>query len=649
MGQRVHTHITEVGSEKDNRFVGSTLVDMYAKCHSLPDAKRVFESLQGRDVVVWTALLGGYVECGDAEKALFCFEEMQRQGISPNCITYICTLKACAITSMRWGKPLDVLNFYSQMQTYGARPPDARTFVAILKECGVLQDLEMGQRVHTHITEVGSKDNRFVGSTLVDMYAKCHSLPDAKRVFESLQGRDVVVWTALLGGYVECGDAEKALFCFEEMQRQGISPNCITYICTLKACAITNKVYKALEIHMETEREGVLEKNLSLGNCLIDLYAKFGYFSKATEILERLPIRDVISWTALARGYLEYLCNEEALQCLDRMRECGVSANSVSLLCELQACGNMRALDKGRHIHAETERYGWLRKDGIVDNAFIDMYGKCGSLLDARQVFDMLLVKSKVSWSILITSYTYNGLADEAIHLFREMQLMGISLDTVMYTCCLKACGSIGALIEGQKVHADIARRGLLNAVAVGNAVLDMYGKCHAVSKAEEIFESFSVRNLVTWNALLHGYIEGGHPLKAIRHFEKMQLERIDADAVTFVGGLKSCRELGIIDKGIEIHVDIVRGGSFEGNLVVGNTLVDMYAGCGLVNRARQVFDMLPARNIITWNALMSGYVEYGSNEEVIDCLEQMRSDGIFPDVITYMCILKAFSNLAAT
>ncbi|KAH7293853.1 hypothetical protein KP509_28G045400 [Ceratopteris richardii] len=294
------------------------------------------------------------------------------------------TLNDLNWSCMRWGKPSDVLNFYSQMQTYGARPPDARTFVAILKACGTLQDLEMDQRVHTHITKVGSKkDNRFVGSTLVDMYAKCHSLPDAKRVFESLQGRDVVVWTTLLGGYVECGDAEKALFCFEEMQREGISPNCITYICTLKACAITNKVFKALEIHMEIEMEGVLEKNLNLGNCLIDLYAKFDYFSKATEILERLPIRDVISWTALARGYLEYLCNEEALQCLDRMRECGVSANSVSLLCELQACGNMKALDKGRHIHAETERYGWLIKDGIVDNALIEMYGKCGSLLDA--------------------------------------------------------------------------------------------------------------------------------------------------------------------------------------------------------------------------------------------------------------------------
>ncbi|KAI5055280.1 hypothetical protein GOP47_0030425 [Adiantum capillus-veneris] len=550
---------------------------------------------------------------------------------------------------MKCGKPLEALSLYCQMQNKDNSFLDARTFVAVLKACATLRDLEIGRKVHAHVSESGLlKGNKFIASTLVDMYAKCNCIPDAKRVFDMLEDRDVVSWTAIVGACAENGDADEALLYFEQMQHVGISPNTISFICSLKACTSIQRDAKGQEIHCEIERLGLLDKDVNLGNSLVDMYAKCGCLSKALEVFVRLPMRDVITWTALVGGYVEYSCDEEALKCLERMKANNVRANFVTLVCGLKACSSVRALDKGREIHAEIEKHGWLVSDAAVGNALIDMYAKCGSLAKAHQVLDTLPKQSNVSWSTLINGYTEHGLADEALNLFRQMCSAGVSPDAVTYVCCLKACGSTGALAEGQVVHAEIERKGLLQDSVIGNALVHMYGKCGTVAKAEEVFERLSVHNVVSWNALLSGYLEGGHAEEAIQYLDKMRLEGIFPDAVTFVCVLKACGEVGLIDKGLEIHAEIERHKSLEGNVGIGNTLVDMYAGCGLLKRARQLFDRLPSRNVISWNALISGHTEQGDDNEVICCLEQMQSEGPFPDIITYMCTLKACGALGA-
>ncbi|KAH9540911.1 hypothetical protein CY35_14G031200 [Sphagnum magellanicum] len=178
-GRRVHEQLIQSGCESDV-FVGSSLVDMYAKCGSIKDAWSVFNKMPLRNVVTWNAMVLGHVKCGQGQKALELFQQMQQQGVRPNSVTFVGVLNACA-----------------SMVAY-----------------------EEGRSVHEQIIQSGCESDVFVGSSLVDMYTKCGSLEDAQRVFNIMPSRDVVTWSAMILGHVKCGQGQNALKLFRQLQQE---------------------------------------------------------------------------------------------------------------------------------------------------------------------------------------------------------------------------------------------------------------------------------------------------------------------------------------------------------------------------------------------------------------------------------------------
>jgi pentatricopeptide repeat protein len=172
-GRLVHKQLIQSGCESDV-FVRSSLVDMYAKCGSIEEAWKVFNKIPSQDVVTWNAMVLGHVKCGQGQKALELFRQMQREGVQPSSVTFVGVLKACA------------------------------SVVAI----------EEGRCVLQQIIQSGLESNVFVGSSLVDMYAKCGSIKDAGCVFDKMPSQDVVTWTTMILGHVQCGQGQKALELF---------------------------------------------------------------------------------------------------------------------------------------------------------------------------------------------------------------------------------------------------------------------------------------------------------------------------------------------------------------------------------------------------------------------------------------------------
>eukprot|EP00250_Pteridium_aquilinum_P004822 c15019_g1_i2 orf=717-1601(+) len=235
MGLELHADIARLGLLEKNPFAGSTLVGMYVKCGSLAKATQVFDRLEGQDVVSWTALITGYVEHGRFENALQCYEQMQVEGVSPNAITFVSTLKAC----------------------------------------GSIRATSRGHILHIEIKRQGLlQTNIYVGSALVDMYAKFGSLMRARQVFDEVPARNEVLWNALITGYVECGWGRKALECFEQMRLEGVVPNAVTFICILKASGLVGATDRVEEIHAEIEKQNLLGSDLLVGSTLVDMYAK---------------------------------------------------------------------------------------------------------------------------------------------------------------------------------------------------------------------------------------------------------------------------------------------------------------------------------------------------------------------------------------
>ena len=181
------------------------------------------------------------------------------------------------------------------------------------------------------------------------MYVKCGVLAEAQQVLEALPIRNVVSWNALISGYTQHCRGHEALNCFEQMQGEGLSPNGITFLCIVKACGSIGALDKGKQIQEEVVSRGLLEKDIVIGTALVDMYAKCGDLTKAQEFLEQLPIRNVVSWSALISGYAQQSQGHVALECFEQMQREGLSPNDVTFLCVLTACSHV--LDNAQALY----------------------------------------------------------------------------------------------------------------------------------------------------------------------------------------------------------------------------------------------------------------------------------------------------------
>ncbi|KAI5069870.1 hypothetical protein GOP47_0016171 [Adiantum capillus-veneris] len=694
--------------ERDNALA-TALIDMYAKCGALDRAQNVFDKYSSQDVVMWNALIAGYVQHGLVDKALSCFEQMQADGLSPDAVTFICILKACgsvgatkkgeeihtelkkqgllrgntmlstALVDMyakcgalakaqrvfdklltwnvvTWnslicgyaqhGHGHEALRCFEQMRDEGFIP-DAITFVCSLKACGSIKLTSKGEEIHAEVSRNGLLERDVVvGNAVVDMYAKCGALEKAQGVVDKLAVRDVITWNALISGYVEQGFGERALNCFAKLQAEGLFPNSVTFICILKACGSIGAIQKGEEIHAEVCKQGLLENDSMLQTALVDMYAKCGALGKAQEVFDTLPTRTVVTWNALIAGYAEHGPVDEALCCLSQMRSEGNFPDLVTFICILKACGSLRALEKGKEIHAEVEMQGLLINSDVLATALVDMYAKCGALKKAQGVFDGLLVRTTITWNVLIAGYAQHGLSNEALNCFKRMRDGGVSPNAATYSCILSVCGSIRAAEKGAEIHTEVAKQGLLDEDnGIGSAVVDMYAKCGLVPKAEEVFVKLPFRSVVTWNALISGYVQQGLWDKALTCCTHMHAAGISPDSVTYICLFQACGSIGAVIKGEELHRQVDKCGLMEKDNLLGTALVDMYAKCGKLQKAQEVFNNLPARSVATWTALMGGYAQVGKVAAVFSSFNEMIREERKPDAIIFIILLTTCSH----
>lgn len=601
--QQLHAYMHQVGLDVHVLF-GNHVVSMLGT-ENVHRAQNFFEKLVDQDQFSWNSLISECVSCGKSSQALTLYQQMQQQG--------------------------------------SLHPP----FIALLKACIELKDLESGQDLHAEIVRKGLFEKSiFVGSTLIDMYVKCGSLVKAQEVFDKIPIQNVVSWTALIAGYAEYGEVQEVFACVEQMQHEGIYPDAFTFVCMLKACGILAAIDKGREIHVEITNKGLLEDNVYVGSSLVSMYIKSGFLEEAQNVFANLPICNVVSWTVLIAGLSENSYSEEALCCLDHMQHEGMSPNSVTYVCGLKACASMKAFEKGQELHSDVVKKG-LEEELLIGNTLVDMYSKCYFLEIAQQVFEKLITRTVVSWNALISGYAEHECQEEVLNWYKQMQYDGVSPNVVTFVCCLKACGSLGAKREGQETHAVIVRTGLDEELLIASTLVDMYAKLGLLAAAHDVFDMVLVCDVVLWNALLVGCGGRGFDDEVLTNFEKMQHDGMPPNPVTFCCALKACGSLGALDKGKYIHTDVTKKG-MERELQIGNTIIDLYAKCGFPGVALRVLDMLPVRDVVSWNTLISGYSDLGYEKEALSFVEKMQQDGVSLDIITFVCLLKACGSLSA-
>ncbi|CAM6033611.1 unnamed protein product [Sphagnum compactum] len=365
----VHEQLIQSGCEPDV-FLGSSLVNMYAKCGSIEDAWRVFNKMSSRDVVTWTTMILGHVQCRQGQKALELFHQMQQEGVQPNSIT----------------------------------------FVGVMNACASIEALEEGRCVHQQIIQSGFEMNVFVGNSLVDMYAKCGSIDEAWRVFHKMPSRDVVTWTTMILGHVKCGQGQKALELFQQMQQEGVQPNSITFVGVINACASIEALEEGKHVHKQIIESG-WDTDVFVGSSLVDMYAKCGSLEDAWRVFKKMPSRDVVTWTTMILGHVKCGHGQKALELFRQMRQEGVQPNSVTFVGVLNAsCSHAGLVDEGMRLYASMTKDYMIPAKLEHHTCMVDLLGRAGHLQEAENMLMAMPCEPQVAaWMALLGACRIHG------------------------------------------------------------------------------------------------------------------------------------------------------------------------------------------------------------------------------------------------
>eukprot|EP00250_Pteridium_aquilinum_P018914 c24231_g4_i1 orf=1-3099(-) len=522
--------------------------------------------------------------------------------------------------------------------------PSVDDFISILRLCRNSKNLTCAERVHVLMCENGLQDHAALVNYLAPVLLKCGSKSKALDVFNRAVERNEHSWTSLIQDSVESGLLQDALDLYQQMTGDSVTPSKYTVVALLQACNGLKCLELGYELHAQAAKYGFFTEDVYVRSSLVDFYGKCGSLMEARVLIDKQPVRDLVSYTALMAGYVEHGVGDEALECFEQMRSEGMSPNAVTFVCSLKASVILGSIERGQQIHTEIVKKGC---DGnlFIGSSLVDLYAKCGLLLDAQEVFDELLDQDVVCWTALIAGYVEHGFGEEALHCLEKMELDGVAQNAVTFMFGLKACSAIGAIGRLRELHIDIAKAGCEHHLVVANTLVDTYAKWGSLADAWTVFNKLLVKDLASWNALILGYSEQGLGEEAFVCFQNMKAEGMYQDVVTFVNSLKACGSMGGIDAGRELHLEIVKEG-FETILCVGCALLDMYMKCEFFEEAGEVFRFLPARDVVSWTALIEGYAELELHEKALNCMKQMQQEGVAPNSFTYASGLKACKGI---
>lgn len=309
----------------------------------------------------------------------------------------------------------------------------------------------------------------------------------------------------------------------------------------------------------------------------------------------------------------------------------------------LKACARLSLLHKAREIHSSTIKFG-VQSDIFVQNALISAYSSSGAVEAARAVFDMVpaLVRDIVSWNSMISGYLQGHHFELALKVFRELLDGGsLSPDEVTLVSALSACGRLGLLDLGKKIHGLLTGSGFILNVFVGSSLIDMYSKCGKIEDARKVFDRIPLRNTVCWTCMISGYVQSDLFREAIELFREMQIGGLGPDASTIACVLSACGNWGALDQGKWIHSYCERN-IVEMDLNVNNALIGMYSKCGDIQKALRIFHGLSQPDIISWTAVISGLAMNGESEKALHLFSQMD---IRPNEITFLGVLCACNH----
>ncbi|XP_020094311.1 pentatricopeptide repeat-containing protein At5g39350 [Ananas comosus] len=467
LGAAVHRTVLASGFGSD-AYVRNALIAMYMNCRDKDAAAKVFDEMANRSVVSWNTMISGCFRNGCADEALAVFD---------------------------------------RMVVGGGVEIDRATVVSVLPACAHLRDLGRGRRVNKLVDELGLGAYVPVRNSLIDMYAKCGDLREARRVFEDGKfERDVVSWTAMIGGYVHNGSPNEALALSYRMLQLGVRPNAVTMASLLSACTSLASIFHGKCIHALLIRLR-LESDIIVETALIDMYAKSDNVELGLKVFDK-GSRRTATWNAIISGNARNGEPISAIRHFKLMLEEAVRPDLATIASLLPAYAEAADLQRAGNIHCCLLKTGFLQSMEAT-TGLIDIYAKAGNLDAAWVLFHGLRVKDFVAWSAIIAGYGMHGHARVALLLLNRMVESGIEPNEVTFTSLLYSCSHAGLIDEGVRLFDRMIKVHRLKPNVDHYAcVVDLLGRAGRLEEAYGLIREMPFEpNYAVWGALLGGCV----------------------------------------------------------------------------------------------------------------------------------------------
>ncbi|KAH6771183.1 Pentatricopeptide repeat superfamily protein [Perilla frutescens var. hirtella] len=382
--------------------------------------------------------------------------------------------------------------------------------------------------------------------------------------------------------------------------------------------------------------------NPLLKSKLVGLYGLLGQVTSARQVFDEIPDPDVGSCKVMIRWYFMNDLYEEIIEFFKFMRRRFLVLDNVVFSIVLKACIELRDFGEGRKLHGYIVQMG--SPDSFVLTGLVDMYAKCGEVDTARKVFERIWDRNVVCWTSMIVGYVQNNCAKEGLLLFNRMRDRLVEGNGYTLGIIVTACAKLGALHQGKWVHGNVIKNGILVTSYLFTSLLDMYVKCGAVQDARLIFDEVHIIDLFSWTTMIMGYAKNGFADEALFLFTDKKWQDVCPNAITLASVLSACAQSANLNLGSSVHSLGIKLGQDDVNVM--NALVDMYAKCRRVGDARNLFESMIEKDVVSWNSIISGYSHNGYFYEALKLYNLMRSNCYRSDPVTVVAVLSASASL---
>ncbi|XP_011624782.1 pentatricopeptide repeat-containing protein At4g33170 [Amborella trichopoda] len=472
---------------------------------------------------------------------------------------------------------------------------------------------KQGQILHGKIIKLPHLQTTFIWNHLLNMYSKCGNTEDGFNVFDEMPQRNVVSWSAMVAGLVQQGHYIEAVLLFREMHRIGTRPNHFTLVSTLNACSFMKTLELVKQIYAQVVRLG-FELNVFLSNSYLTALIRLGELNEAMEFFEKTQGRDIVSWNAMIDGYVKLSPNGTWVFWRKLIGE-GIKPDEFTFASILTGLGVCSSLEPGLQVHGQLVKLGH-GDDKCVGNALVDMYLKCGALMDGMEAFKEMPERDVVSWTEMANGCLHLGHPGEALNLYEQMRLEGVGPNRFTLAMAINACASLVSLREGQRAHGLRVKLGEEADLYVDNALIDMYAKCGSTEDAGLVFRSISHKSVVTWTTMIMGYAQNGWTLEAIELFNRMRDQCVDPNHITFICVLYACSQGGLVDEGWSYFLSMRDDYGIEPGDDHYACMVDMLGRAGRIKEAKALIESMPCQpSVMVWQTLLGACRIHGDLE----------------------------------